>query len=111
MSLDETLIEIEELGWLVNNLCQLDSGEWRVNLRQQEDSGAWFVDFGTGSTPEAALRSCMGKLITKEFKGTQAVKVATTVFATTEREAMVLRPALTDLLGLKKPPADFKRRV
>lgn len=28
-----------------------------------------------------------------------------------DREAMVLRPALSNLLGLKKPPADFKRRV
>ncbi len=61
MTLEEILSEINDLGWQVNNLFQVD-GYWQANLRKDE----WFCDFGEGDTPHLALLEAMSKLETAE---------------------------------------------
>lgn len=79
MTLDEAFLEINDNGWLVNNLYQRDDGSWRANLRQADGAGNWFNDFGEGSTPLEALLATMAKCIDREkFIYDEQVEIPTT---------------------------------
>lgn len=61
-SIEELFAEIGEMGWLVNNLYQLDDGSWRANIRR----GQWFTQFGKGDSPMEAMSEAMDKMSSAE---------------------------------------------
>lgn len=60
MSVDELLLEIEERGWLLNNLFQRDDGSWQCNLRTVTHHTA----YGKGPSPDLALAEAIDAIET-----------------------------------------------
>lgn len=60
MSIESAISEINDAGFELNNLFQIDRDFWRCNLRSSTEKT--FFDFGQGKTPEEALRNALGKV-------------------------------------------------
>ena len=87
-------------GWTLSNLIAFDAG-WQANIKDTEH-----VAVGTGESIEEALLDAREKALAHNYTGRLYLSPTEG-----ERESFVLRPALGDLLGLAKAPANFKRRV
>lgn len=55
MSLEQKILEINSLGYTINNLFQLSPDTWQANLRYVDE--VW--EFGRGENPLAALTSAL----------------------------------------------------
>ena len=58
VTLDQLVKEVQEQGFLINNLFQLEDGSWRCSLLQllkSQPISKGFYEYGDGSTPEDAL--------------------------------------------------------
>lgn len=55
--------EINDAGFLINNLCQLEQGRWRASVRLDIT-----FEFGEGTGPQSALESARDKIITPVAK-------------------------------------------
>ena len=57
VTLDQLIREVQEQGFLVQNMFQLSAKRWQCNLRKETPGKKdnIFFEFGKGNTPENAL--------------------------------------------------------
>lgn len=59
MSIESQIKAINDAGYKINNLFQLDEDFWRCNVRGPDHT---FSEFGNGDTPETALIEVQRKM-------------------------------------------------
>ena len=72
-SIETTLTEIADRGWLLNNFFQLDSGLWQANLR----SATHHTNFAQAESPSEALALCIDLIETAIEPEIKSVEVFT----------------------------------
>ena len=95
--LDNIFAELSTLGWLVNNLYQLDDSSWHVNLR----SANHFTAFAEASDLRSVLELALDTIASAEY-----VPARPTTFSS----EVSVNSILANLL--KRPPAQrINRRI